>query len=81
MENIFELLKNKQKIDVEVHAEQQHKNGNYPFDIGAVISSNAHIFDGKSSGTGGGHCSVDGIEKRHSAEQQQNSENKIKLNY
>ena len=70
LEGFLHPLCQKQIIKTEIHAEQEHENGDHNLKIRAV-SGHAVGPDGKSAGSCGAEGSAQGIKKRHASDQEE----------
>ena len=70
LEGFLHPLCQKQIIKTEIHAEQEHENGDHNLKIRAV-SGHAVGPDGKSAGSCGAEGGAQGIKKRHASDQEE----------
>ena len=73
-EDLDQLTGKKEIINIEVDTKQQHKDTDYPIDIGTVVVPDAGIFDAESAGTRRTECMNKAVEKRHSTAQKENDQ-------
>ena len=59
-------------IDIEIHAEQNHENGDDPVDVGAAEVADACRVVGKAAGARRAEGKNEAVKKRHAAQHEQN---------
>ncbi|KAF5060850.1 hypothetical protein DSECCO2_321120 [anaerobic digester metagenome] len=70
LEHSLPVAGQKEKVEVEIHPEQDHGDAKHHFDISAVIGENGAVADAKPSGAGGAEAVQHGIKQRHAAQHQ-----------
>ncbi len=68
-QSLLDLAEKEQIVGVEVDAEQDHKNGDDPLDIDGIAGDTA-VFDPETACARSAESGAQGVEQRHSAEQQ-----------